>query len=747
MTVDIGLSMAKFAETVTVTAEAPLDAVTSSQEVQLIERKNAQVITDNLGAQEMQSQRRQRRCRRHVACHRARRSSTASTCSCAASASATATPRWRARCCRPPSRTRRSCRSTLFPAGLLDSIQVSKSYSPDRSAEFAGGLVQIVPLKLPSRPGRGLLLRPQLLRDGDGQVDSAQPAGWQRLLRVRRRRARAAELVPDQQDRPPRASTRRTSASVPTRSRRSAARSTRSVDADSEDGAPGQNWGAVFGNRFGKLGVVASVTHSYKEQFVERAARVLPHRRGHRARGDQRLRHAVRHAEGAARHRRQPRLPVHAEPSHLGFENFYSHSGRDEGRFFEGPNTENTVYYRNFRLQFIEEGLLSNGADRRALLPHLSNSRIDWRVNYAQANRDEPDLRETLYQTPLAANADGTYRATSPFTLADESQSGFRMFNDLDDETIDVAANWSVFSVDRARGRRSSSSASTTSIARAISSHAASASSRSSSTRPIRRRCSSTSSCRRKSSTRPTNIGTAFRFNEETRPVDAYDGDQNDGRRLRHDRHRARRPAAGSSAGARVERFEQVVNTFDPFGLFERTLHGREQEHRLLPGGELRAGAVSRTTQPARELQRHGQPAGVPGAGGVRVHRRGRQPRRPRQPGSRSRAHPERRRAAGRCSPAAAASSPPACSTSTSTQPIERVVIAGAQPIVTFQNADKARNFGLELEAGPPDRRAMSSSAPTTRSSTRRSRCCPSSAPCRRRSSARSRASRRTCST
>jgi outer membrane receptor protein involved in Fe transport len=33
-------------------------------------------------------------------------------------------------------------------------------------------------------------------------------------------------------------------------------------------------------------------------------------------------------------------------------------------------------------------------------------------------------------------------------------------------------------------------------------------------------------------------------------------------------------------------------------------------------------------------------------------------------------------------------------------QPIERVVIAGAQPIVTFQNADSARNFGLELELG-----------------------------------------------
>src|SRR5687767_2546978 len=33
-------------------------------------------------------------------------------------------------------------------------------------------------------------------------------------------------------------------------------------------------------------------------------------------------------------------------------------------------------------------------------------------------------------------------------------------------------------------------------------------------------------------------------------------------------------------------------------------------------------------------------------------------------------------------------------------KPIERVVIAAANPIVTFQNSDHARNFGVELEAG-----------------------------------------------
>jgi outer membrane receptor protein involved in Fe transport len=33
-------------------------------------------------------------------------------------------------------------------------------------------------------------------------------------------------------------------------------------------------------------------------------------------------------------------------------------------------------------------------------------------------------------------------------------------------------------------------------------------------------------------------------------------------------------------------------------------------------------------------------------------------------------------------------------------QPIERIVQGGAQPLTTFQNADSARNFGFELEAG-----------------------------------------------
>ena len=85
---------------------------------------------------------------------------------------------------------------------------------------------------------------------------------------------------------------------------------------------------------------------------------------------------------------------------------------------------------------------MSNAVGGEHFFQSLSNSRLDWRVNYARATRDEPDLRETLYERLDLGRHE---RAVSPFTYADESQSGFRMFNDLNDDTMDVGANWSVF--------------------------------------------------------------------------------------------------------------------------------------------------------------------------------------------------------------------------------------------------------------------------------------------------------------
>jgi TonB-dependent receptor len=188
-----------------------------------------------------------------------------------------------------------------------------------------------------------------------------------------------------------------------------------------------------------------------------------------------------------------------------------------------------------------------------------------------------------------------------------------------------------------------------------------------------------------------------FRFNEETRPVDAYDGDQatTAGYGMVDISLSAR---SRLIAGARVEHFDQVVNSFDPFGLFERTVSSSIENTDIFPSvnfvraltgnANLRLSYSSTVNRPEfRELAAF-EFTDVVGSRAVR-------------------GNPNLERALihnvdGRWEMFSGGRGILAASLfyKNFDQPIERVVIAGAQPIVTYQNADTARNFGLELEAG-----------------------------------------------
>ena len=198
---DIGLTMKGLTETVVVQGQA-VDLETSSAEAQLIERKQAPVITDNIGSQEMKDNG-----DRNAAAAMERVTGVSvvdnsyvfvrglgerySNTTLAGSVIPTTEP------------DKKVVPLDMFPTGLIDSVQVSKSYSPDKSAEFAGGLVQIMPIKLPSQSGRRPQLRNRLLHDFDRRRHSAQPAWEPRRLGIRQRRAGAASRDPVDEDRAP----------------------------------------------------------------------------------------------------------------------------------------------------------------------------------------------------------------------------------------------------------------------------------------------------------------------------------------------------------------------------------------------------------------------------------------------------------------------------------------------------------------------------------------------------------------
>jgi hypothetical protein len=690
VTMNVGLTMVRFAQSVTVTAQA-IDVPTSSAEAQLIERRQSQVISDNMGSQEMKQNG-----DGDAAAAMSRVTGLSlvdnqyvfvrglgerySNTTLAGSVIPTTEP------------DKKVVPLDLFPTGLIDSVQVHKSYSPDKSAEFAGGLVQIVPMKLPTRPvvdfnygvsyfatstGKSIPLSPLGRRDVWGFDDGARslPAGIPDSKIVRQ-----GIFTP----------TVGYSAAQITEYGRLLNNAWTPVN---DQGMPGQNWGATFGNRFGNLGVVASVTHAYKETFVEED------RRFYRIAGDGDLDEANDYHMQTGVQKAQlgvvGNLSYQFTPSHrVSIENFYTHSGRDEGRFFQGINLDNAREYRNYRLQFIEEGLISNAVGGEHFFQNLSNSRVDWRVNYSRATRDEPDLRETLYER-LSTLA-GTSETINPFTYADESQSGFRMFNELDDDTLDVAANWAVMNA--AGGRPTQYKFGLNYLERSRDFR-----SRRFHFIPITSQKADAGNLLFDNRLQPEQIfapdmiGTAFRFNEETRPTDAYAGDQTttSGYGMVDIALTARTRIVG---GARVEQFDQTVTTQDPFGLFARAIQATNNNTDVFPGlnvvqaigndTNLRFSYSTTVNRPEfRELAEF-EFTDVVGNRAVK-------------------GNPNLQRALiqnvdGRWEMFSSGRGVVAASVFYKyfDKPIERIVIAAANPIATFQNSDYASNFGIELEAG-----------------------------------------------
>ena len=434
----------------------------------------------------------------------------------------------------------------LFPTGLIDSVQVSKTYTPDKPSQFAGGLVEIIPLKLPAETAWEFSLggaynsvttgKSGLGYDGGSPWNGfdggarALPADFPDRKVIRGGRFTSDELGFLRSD-----------------LERLGESFSNVWDPVRQDQPMNQSYSGLFGGRFGKLGVVATLRHSQSSQITneERTFYKVGATGVERFNGPYDFDETsfVSTLGGVGN------LAYQFSPNHrLSVDNFYTHVGTDETRIFEGFNSDADNDIRNQRLFFIEEQIRAHHVGGDHLFPNASNSRLDWKIAVSQADRAEPDLREVLYEFDPAREA---------FVLADESQSGLRQFNDLVDDSVELSANWSTL-MENWAGLPTQVKFGTSYIDR---------------TRDFlsRRLRFVPTSTRGLDLSRPAEelftssfIGPNFQLKEETRPTDQYDAAQETlsaygmvdvplAVRLR------------LVAGARVENFKQQVDTFDPF--------------------------------------------------------------------------------------------------------------------------------------------------------------------------------------
>ena len=436
----------------------------------------------------------------------------------------------------------------LFPTALIDSVQVSKTYTPDKPSQFAGGLVEIIPLKLPVETSWEVGAGGGWNSATTGTRGLSYPSGGREWTGFDDGARSLPGIIPDRKVIRGGRFTNDEVGFLQSEIEQFGRAFDNVWDPVDRDHPLDQSYSGLFGGRFGNLGVVATLRHAQSSSFVDERQTFFNVEEG----GAIDVFNGPYDFDISTYERTLGavgNVAYQFTPNHrLSFDNFFTHLGTDQTRRFEGYNSDADTDLRNRRLYFIDEQIRAHHVGGDHLFPGASNSRLEWKAAFSFADRAEPDLRETLYEFDPAREA---------FVLADESQSGLRQFNDQRDDSIEVSANWStLFEQWGGLGTQVKFGGGYLERDRVFES------------RRLRFTPRNVSGLDLSSPAEvlftSANIGRAWQLKEETRPTDAYDGTQE----ITSFYGMLDLPLTARwrlVGGARVESYKQTVDTFDPF--------------------------------------------------------------------------------------------------------------------------------------------------------------------------------------
>ncbi|MCB1154079.1 TonB-dependent receptor, partial [bacterium] len=107
----------------------------------------------------------------------------------------------------------------------------------------------------------------------------------------------------------------------------------------------------------------------------------------------------------------------------------------NENRIYHGRNRDAGTVIRVTRQRWLERELFVQQLTGEHTIPVLANLGIDWRYTFSKAKRDEPDRRETRYD--LVEN-------TGAYILSDRPEGNQRLFSYLEDENHDLGLDLSM---------------------------------------------------------------------------------------------------------------------------------------------------------------------------------------------------------------------------------------------------------------------------------------------------------------
>jgi hypothetical protein len=320
----------------------------------------------------------------------------------------------------------------MFPASLLENIRTEKSYTPDQPGEFSGGLVKVETRNFPRQKTMRLAYSAGFNTNTSFKDFLSYPGGSTDWLGRDDGTRALPSIIPAEKvfRKSPFSDGGFTPEELQTFGRSFLNTWTPRADGS---GLPGTSLNFVGGNTFGKLGVIFALTYSNKyhnQEEIQNFYKV--------GGGDQiELFHDYdfEMSTFSVRTGLTANFAYELTDSHrLLFRNFGTHDSSDESRFFQGYNGDMQNGVFNQRLRFIEEDLYSGQVGGEHYFLGLGNSFLEWKLTYSTGSFEEPDIREVLYE-----------ERNGRFFVADESQSGFRMFSDLDEDLWEPSVDWTSF--------------------------------------------------------------------------------------------------------------------------------------------------------------------------------------------------------------------------------------------------------------------------------------------------------------
>jgi Outer membrane protein beta-barrel family/Carboxypeptidase regulatory-like domain/TonB-dependent Receptor Plug Domain len=323
----------------------------------------------------------------------------------------------------------------LFPSNLLDKVSISKSYSAKFPGDFAAGSIDMQTRQFPPRQSFSIGLNAStnsvttgkdFLTVGDGLSSSGSggqplPAGIPDAHLVRTSPITgagfsAAELEGFGEELigywSPRGS----------------------FGTSADSAADNYGFDLSYGNTFGKFGVLLSALSGSDRSNVDET-RLFYNLSGGEL--QQKEDYDLERSTESVRQGAMANLSYAFNGNHrIELRSIFTEIASAEGRFQQGFFSDVNADIRDYLVNYRDQEISNFQLRGEHYLPgaFADGSLLEWRAGQSKATTDE-NRRQTLY---LKAG-DGAYR------LSNNSQSGFMFFNDLEDTVDDRALDWSTF--------------------------------------------------------------------------------------------------------------------------------------------------------------------------------------------------------------------------------------------------------------------------------------------------------------